>query len=103
MASPLRYSKPLVKPDETWVIRHAVFGLIESSGDWGHHGDEQLPQLRWRQEFALKETKERHVWAVRQVGAPETEESYGFVLVYVDNMLLLGDRTSQSCVSLAWS
>jgi len=94
----------LVKPDEKWIIKQALYGLIESPGDWGQHRDEQLPHLRWRhagQEFTLKETKERHVWAVRRVGAPETEDNHGFVLVYVDDMLLFGDTEQVKATAAA--
>ena len=59
---------------------------------------QQLQGACWTR-VTLKETKERHVWAVRRVRAPETEESHGFAVVYVDDMLLLGETEQVKAVA----
>ena len=71
-------------------------------GDWGAHRDEQLPKLRWfveGHEYALKETKERHVWKVYKTQAPD--EEHGYVLVYVDDTLILGQDAQVTAVAEA--
>ena len=59
---------------------------------------QQLQGACWTR-VTLKETKERHVWAVRRVRAPETEESHGFAVVYVDDTLLLGETEQVKAVA----
>ena len=95
-------SMGLIEPGTRWLIDYALYGLVESPGDWGAHRDEQLPKLRWfveGYEYALKETKERHVWKVYKTQAPD--EEHGYVLVYVDDMLILGQDAQVTAVAEA--
>eukprot|EP00434_Breviolum_minutum_P024672 symbB.v1.2.021788.t1/scaffold1903.1/size96501/2 len=76
----------------TMATTDALYGLQQSPSDWGHHRDCKLRELRWSNgdgEFKFQETAERHVWQV----VPTTGgEAIGFLLVYVDDLLLLGKR-----------
>lgn len=97
----------LVGHQERWVIQHALYGLQESPGDWGAHRDKVLKTLTWRvedQECHLVPTAERHVWQIRRSG--NSEETCGFLLTYVDDMLVLGTgdqvRTLTKRLSEVW-
>ena len=37
----------LTAPGERWVIRQALYGLIESPGDWGEHRDQSMRDMTW--------------------------------------------------------
>ena len=83
----------LVAPSEKWIIHQAMYGLVESPGDWGAHRDGILRASRWwrnNSEFSLVETPERHVWKVTQLDNPEAE--HGYLLTYVDDMLIVGNE-----------
>lgn len=60
----------LVAPGERWLIRHALYGLQESPGDWGAHRDQTLRTLTWKvhgEECHLVPTAEKHVWRVQRL------------------------------------
>lgn len=83
----------LVAPSEKWIIKQALYGLVESPADWGAHRDEVLRGFTWYEdgaEFALVETAERHVWRVTQRNDPKAE--HGYLLTYVDDMLVVGPK-----------
>ncbi len=83
----------LVAPSEKWIIHQAMYGLVESPGDWGAHRDGILRASKWWRndsEFSLVETPERHVWKVTQLDNPEAE--HGYLLTYVDDMLIVGNK-----------
>lgn len=81
----------LVAPGERWLIRHALYGLQESPGDWGVHRDQTLRTLTWKvhgEECHLVPTAEKHVWRAQKTG--NNPEESGFLLTYVDDLLVLG-------------
>lgn len=92
----------LAAPTEPCIIRQAMYGLVESPKDWGAHRDETLRKSRWWQDgvdFALVEIQERHVWRVTQLDSPETE--HGYLVTYVDDMLIVGNKvTTQRVLDL---
>ena len=91
----------LVSPSERWIIHQAMYGLMESQGDWGAHRDGVLKATRWWKEdteFALVETPERHVWRITQLN--DTDVEHGYLLTYVDDMLVVGNKEmAQSMIS----
>ncbi len=79
----------LTMPREKWTIRHALW-TGESPGDWGHHRDKKLEETQWElggNQYKLIQTPERHVWKV--VTQDDEEAPQGFLLTYVDDMLIL--------------
>ena len=88
---PILVAMGLTKPKERWVIKHALYGLQESPGDWGYHRDKKLEAARWQLQgcsYRMIQTAERHVWKIVSDGE---EKPHGFVLTYVDDMLILGN------------
>ena len=86
----------LVPHGQRWIIHQALYGLTESPGDWSAHRDSELGGLQWSmgdEEYMLKKTPERNVWRIVKKGSDDlTGPPLGFVLVYVDDMLLLGSQ-----------
>ena len=82
----------LVGQQERWIIKHALYGLTESPGDWGAHRDQVLRALEWSvcdEVCHLVPTAERHVWKIQKKAHPG--DDFGFLLTYVDDMLMLGE------------
>ncbi len=82
----------LVEQGERWIIHQALYGLQESPGDWGHHRDQNIAELKWEtngQWFRFQRTSERHLWEIVADDDPTT--SRGFLVVYVDDMMAVGD------------
>ena len=79
---------------ERWVVNKALYGLPSSPACWAVHRDNTLRNFSW-QDFTLgmkcrmRQTPEGNLWEV--VGTSEKGESVvGHVLVYVDDMMVLG-------------
>lgn len=91
---PILVTMGLTKPNERWVIKHALYGLQESPGDWGYHRDKKLVAAQWQLQgcnYRMVQTAERHVW---KIVSDDEEGPHGFVLTYVDDMLILGNPKS---------
>lgn len=89
---PILVAMGLTKPNERWVIKHAPYGLQESPGDWGYHRDKKLVAAQWQLQgcsYRMVQTAERHVW---KIVSDDEEGPHGFVLTYVDDMLILGNQ-----------
>ena len=79
-------------PQERWLIKKAIYGLIESPKDWADHRDSVLQKVRWvdqetKQERWIEKTAENHLWQVRTRGQQDPE---GFLGVYVDDLIVIG-------------
>ena len=86
-------SMNLVGSQERWVIHQALHGLQESPGDWGWFRDCRLSQMQWEVNGSVctfEETAERHLWRIKCHDQPEQE--VGFLMVYVDDMMLVGQE-----------
>ena len=84
----------LITKGQRWIIHQALYGLTESPGDWGAHRDGELAVIRWLsngQWHKLVKTPERNVWQITvENDSGEVGDPLGFLLVYVDDMLILG-------------
>ena len=84
----------LVPKGQRWIIHQALYGLTESPGDWSAHRDGELNILEWSMEndiYKLEKTPERNVWRIKKkVADGEDDPPLGFLLTYVDDMLILG-------------
>ena len=84
----------LVPKGQRWIIHQALYGLTESPGDWSAHRDGELSILEWSMEddiYKLEKTPERNVWRIKKkVADSEGDRPLGFLLTYVDDMLILG-------------
>ena len=83
----------LVPADEKWIITGALYGLTTAPRDWA--GD-----LRWHQEveqrwvqMGLKPLQDANVRAICEVlPSGEFGDTWGYVAVYVDDILTIGAR-----------
>lgn len=98
----------LVPRGQKWIIHQALYGLQESPGDWSAHRDAELQKMRWsvngeRHQFV--KTAERNVWRIVKdgggprgldggsvLGTAAGGETMGFLLVYVDDMMIVADN-----------
>ena len=81
----------LVGRSEKWLVHKALYGFVESPSDWSYHRDKTLTQLRWKsqgQMMKLRQTAEKHVWQVVQEDQTDHTGDFGYVAVYVDDLLM---------------
>ena len=81
----------LVGRSEKWLVHKALYGFVESPSDWSYHRDKTLTQLRWKsqgQMMKLRQTAEKHVWQVVQEDQTDHTGDFGYVAVYVDDLLV---------------
>ena len=76
---------------EKWLVRKALYGLVESPKDWAIYRDQQLKTLDWTtkdgKKVKLEPTVEAHLWIIKD---EETEEHLAYVGIYVDDVLVVG-------------
>ena len=84
----------LVKQDEKWLVHKALYGFVESPSDWSFHRDQTMRALRWKSRginLKLQQSAEKHVWKVVPDDSKENihhiKEDFGYVAVYVDDLL----------------
>eukprot|EP00439_Symbiodinium_sp_Y106_P015157 s5414_g2.t1 len=84
----------LAEEGDVWLVKQAIYGLRESPAMWGQFRDNQLKQARWTQEIDGRQVvmkleqliTDDQVWRiVREDG---TGEPHGYLLVYIDDMLV---------------
>ena len=99
----------LVPQGQRWIIHQALYGLAESPGDWGAHRDGELSVIKWSDDgdiYKLIKTPERNVWRIVREKDEGAAEPLGFVLIYVDDMLILGReqlvRSTAQAVGRRW-
>ena len=91
----IAYELGLASPGEVWYVEQAIYGLRESPALWSQFRDQQLKQARWEVEVnKVKMTmkleqmvSDNQIWKVVQADK-ESSEVYGFVLVYIDDLLI---------------
>ncbi|OLP85824.1 hypothetical protein AK812_SmicGene33144 [Symbiodinium microadriaticum] len=90
------YEWGLAEPGDMWLVQQAIYGLRESPAMWGQHRDTQLALARWMvlvdgTEVVMKLEQmvtDNQVWRiVREDGQ---EGTYGYLLVYIDDLLVNG-------------
>ena len=87
----------LCKPDELWRAKHAIYGLRVSPRAWGIKRDSDLGNVRVQHDGLecklVQSLVDPSVWSVVPVTEPRVESErmvFGYVLVYVDDFLILG-------------
>ena len=81
----------LVGKTEKWLVHKALYGFVESPSDWSFHRDQTLTRLRWQSQgrrMRFKQTAEKHVWQVVQEDQTDHTGDFGYVAVYVDDLLM---------------
>ena len=91
----IAYELGLASPGEVWFVEQAIYGLRESPALWSQFRDEQLRLARWEMEVGnvnvtmkLEQmVSDNQIWKVVRADN-ESPEVYGFVLVYIDDLLI---------------
>ena len=94
------------EPDEVWLIRKALYGFNTSPSYWAIYRDQVLEELTWEDNnvaYHLIQTKERNLWRIVE---KETQVVRGLLLVYVDDLLVMGDAVARpgllKCIQSRW-
>ena len=106
---PMLIMAGLAKPDEYWEVVMALYGYKESPKLWSDYRDDQLALLKIPAEdqgwLVLDQMiTEPNMWKIMKqdpgpFGTTRAEQLVGLLLVYVDDLLILGEPSSISATS----
>ena len=85
----------ICKGSERWKIKRALYGLPSSPACWAMHRDKTLKTFQWwdpkiESSCCLEQSPEGNLWKVLGVDKLGQSRVVGHVLVYVDDMMVLG-------------
>eukprot|EP00435_Cladocopium_sp_Y103_P022093 s4393_g5.t1 len=83
----------IISAKERWKVNCALYGFVESPGDWSEFRDEGLEEMRWTNQgrrYRLQRTAEQHLWKVLREDERE-DVTAGWIAVYVDDFLVTMD------------
>ena len=90
----LREAGVLQHPDELWLVRKALYGLVTSPKDWCTHRDRHIKEFQWEGDgrcYRVEKTMQDDMWAIRSRGMGEEEWSLvGLCATYVDDIIITG-------------
>ena len=80
----------ITQPGELWWVERAVYGLRQSPRWWGEHRDAVLAEAEWESSnfgtLRMKQSEvEGNLWKI----VTKSDETVGFIIVYVDDMMFL--------------
>ena len=98
------------RPDEVWLAVKAMYGLRQSPKAWSDYRDSVVAQMQWedqgREMSFCPLVTDPNVWKIVASGDGLNDEEWGLMLVYVDDLMILGPRkTVQRCldrIALVW-
>ena len=62
-------AKVLRHPEEVWLVRKALYGLVTSPKDWVLHRDGRLREVQWETEdafFRVEKTLQDDMWVIQR-------------------------------------
>ena len=85
----------LSDPGDYWLVKKSLYGLREAPAIWSHFRDTALREMTWTMRIDgenalcyLEQLKsDEQVWKMRRKGS---DQILGYVLVYVDDVLMIG-------------
>ena len=84
------------KEGEYWTAIRAMYGLRQSPRAWGLHRDLMFEEMEWEADEKLMVFKaadtDPNVWKLVEAEEGITPETRGLMLVYVDDLLILGEK-----------
>ena len=88
----------LSEADDLWLIKKSIYGLREAPAVWAKFRDQELKKARWSVtihgetvECSLRQlAADSQVWRMID---DQTNETYGYLMVYVDDILMIADPT----------
>ena len=109
----IAYELGLAERGDMWYVEQAIYGLRESPALWSHFRDGELGKARWKSELngEMVDMKleqlvtDDQIWRIVREDS-EDKEVYGYVLVYIDDLLIQGPepvlRTFYQWVADKW-
>ena len=90
-------------PDEVWFAEKAMYGLRQSPKAWGVHRDAVVAKMEWHEGgtrmFFQPLSTDPNVWRIVAEGKCFLDEERGIMLVYVDDLMILGpEQTVRECL-----
>ena len=83
-------------PNECWMALKAMYGLRQSPKTWGDYRDATLGEVSWmngQEEVVFRPlVSDPNVWKIVVRSDELEEEMKGVMLVYVDDLLILGEE-----------
>ena len=91
----------ICSPTERWRIQKALYGLPSSPACWALYRDRCMKSFEWERNgcrYGMKQTAEGNLWEILEtpktpIGKDLEPQRVGHVLVYVDDMMVLGPPT----------
>ena len=88
----------ICSPTERWRIQKALYGLPSSPACWALYRDRCMKSFEWEKNgcrYGMKQTAEGNLWEIFEtpktpLGKDLEPQRVGHVLVYVDDMMVLG-------------
>ena len=107
---PLLVKLGYARPGECYRADKAIYGLRQSPKRWGDHRNRRLFAMKTKSGYVFRPSvAEQNLWRILWIGTGEHLEEggvidsqlYGFLLVYVDDLINLDDemvgRRDSSC------
>lgn len=92
-----RDAKVLRHPEEVWLVRKALYGLVTSPKDWVLHRDGRLRDVRWQSsgvDFRVEKTQQDDMWLIQRKGQEQNGwEMAGMFATYVDDIIVAGEES----------
>ena len=89
-----RDAQVLRHPEELWLVRKALYGLVTSPKDWCLHRDRCLREFRWEENgitYKVEKTAQDDVWGIYgRRGDDGDWEMAGLCATYVDDIIIAG-------------
>ena len=107
----------LMKPGEHWLVTSAMYGLVTSPKDWSSFRDTELQKMtgivsgmgeggeQREISFSLRPMEDPNLWAIQEVvrvkedGSKVWGQILGRMIVYVDDVLMVGPRAVTEATS----
>lgn len=91
----------ICSPTKRWRIQKALYGLPSSPACWALYRDRCMKSFEWEKNgcrYGMKQTAEGNLWEILEtpktpIGKDLEPQRVGRVLVYVDDMMVLGPPT----------
>ena len=104
----------LAEPGEHWLVTSAMYGLTTSPKDWSTFRDSELQKMigvveerQGNVEVAFRPMEDPNLWAIQEFSTSEKEGTKvwgkvrGHMIVYVDDILMVGPRLITEAASRA--
>ena len=99
--TPAIFRKHGICKERFWVVRHALYGLVQAPRSWSVHRDNVLSGMEiqlsdGQMASVVQLDSDPNVWAVRSEKGVQA-----WIAIYVDDLMVVGDTPALECVPSA--